>query len=281
MPALADLAVEAMAWLGAYAANVVSSPQQLIAHAAALVGVVLAACAALMRTMVPLRWMAVGSNLGLLVFGLLKPSPVTGIVAGLLLPINIYRALEIMRLSRRVEKAAKGTDMATIWLRPYMKPRRLRAGTVLFRKGDRANRLYLLTEGELEVVEHGQRIEPGRVFGEIALFSPDHLRTGTVQGADGQPRAVDPRKHGAAAVLPEPHLRLPPGGAAGLAPVHRRGPQRAEAGPGAGSHRLGHTAAARPAAPLTGRCRHQQRHPTSGSPQGAAGLRPGTVPATP
>jgi hypothetical protein len=181
MPALADLAVEAMAWLGAYAANVVSSPQQLIAHAAALVGVILAACAALMRTMVPLRWMAVGSNLGLLVFGLLKPSPVTGIVAGLLLPINIYRALEIMRLSRRVEKAAKGSDMATIWLRPYMKPRRLRAGTVLFRKGDRANRLYLLTDGELEVVEHGQRIEPGRVFGEIALFSPDHLRTGTVK----------------------------------------------------------------------------------------------------
>lgn len=181
MPAPADLAVEAMAWLGAYAANVASSPQQLIAHAAALVGIVLAAAAALMRTMVPLRWMAVGSNVGLLIFGLLKPSPITGIVAGLLLPINIYRAVEIMRLSRRVEQAAKGSDMATIWLRPYMKPRRLRAGSVLFKKGDKANRLFLLTEGELEVVEHGQRIEPGRVFGEIALFSPDHLRTGTVR----------------------------------------------------------------------------------------------------
>jgi len=62
-----------------------------------------------------------------------------------------------------------------------MKKRRLAAGRVLFRKGDNAHRMYLLVDGEMEVVEIGVRLEPGRIFGEIALFSPDHTRTFTVR----------------------------------------------------------------------------------------------------
>jgi CRP-like cAMP-binding protein len=62
-----------------------------------------------------------------------------------------------------------------------MKPLRLREGKVLFRKGDKADRLFLLTDGELELVEAGARLQPGRIFGEIALFSPEHVRTNTVR----------------------------------------------------------------------------------------------------
>ena len=148
---------------------------------AALIGVAFVSVAAFVRTMIPLRWMAVGSNIGLLIFGALHPSIPTLLVAGSLLPINIWRAIEMMRLTQRVNRAATDGDLASVWLKPYMKPRRLRAGKVLFQKGDHADRLYLLTDGELELVEIGRRMVPGRVFGEIALFSPERKRTGTVR----------------------------------------------------------------------------------------------------
>lgn len=172
---------QAIDWLGSYLQGVVSSPQQMLAHAAALLGVLLAGAAALMRTMIPLRWLGVGSSLGLLVFGVLHPSPTTAAVAALLLPINVWRALEMMRLARRVTAATASADLASLWLKPYMKPMRLRAGRVLFHKGDKADRLYLLTDGELEVVEMQRLLLPGRVFGEIALFAPDRVRTATVR----------------------------------------------------------------------------------------------------
>jgi CRP/FNR family transcriptional regulator, cyclic AMP receptor protein len=171
-------------WIDAgvrYALAVASSPVQIVAHLAAVLGVALVIVAAFVRTMIPLRWLAVGSNLGLLVFGVLHPSPTTLAISALLLPINIWRAVEMMLLTRRVKRASKAGDLTGLWLKPYMKKRRRAAGRVLFRKGDRARGLYLLAHGELELVELGQRIEPGRIFGEVALFSPDRRRTHTVR----------------------------------------------------------------------------------------------------
>ncbi len=165
----------------AFVANAISTPVQLLATLAAIVGVGLVIAGAFVRTMLPLRWLAVGSNIGLVVYGALHPSPITLAIAGLLLPVNVYRAVEVTRLTRRVARAQADADLAGLWLKPYMKPRRFKAGHVLFRKGDQANRLYMLVDGEMELVEIGQRLEPGRIFGEIALFSPSGLRTHTVR----------------------------------------------------------------------------------------------------
>jgi len=68
-----------------------------------------------------------------------------------------------------------------VWLQPYMKRKRLRPGTLLFRQGDRADRMYVLAEGRLELVESGRTIEAGQMFGEIAFFAPDRKRTATVR----------------------------------------------------------------------------------------------------
>jgi len=136
---------------------------------------------ALVKTMIPLRWLAVGGNLGLVVYGALHPQYSTLIVAALLLPINVRRARQMMRLTRRVRAAEAAGDASDLWLRPYMKPRRIKAGTVLFRKGDVADRLYCLVDGAIELVEIGVRIEPGRIFGEIAFFAPDKRRTLTAR----------------------------------------------------------------------------------------------------
>ncbi|MEO7152055.1 MAG: cyclic nucleotide-binding domain-containing protein [Burkholderiaceae bacterium] len=161
--------------------DILSSPTQIVAHVAAGLGITLVVVAAFVRTMIPLRLLAVGSNVGLLIYGALRPSPITMIIAATLLPINIYRAIEMTRLTRRVNRAEVAGNQSGLWLRPYMKPRRLRAGQVLFRKGERADRMYLLVEGDMELADIGIKLDSGRIFGEIALFSPNKSRTHTVR----------------------------------------------------------------------------------------------------
>lgn len=158
-----------------------ASPQQTLAHLAAAIGLTLVLAGALMRTMMPLRWLAVGSNLGLMMYGALRPSPITFGVAALLLPVNLYRAVEVTKLTRRVRRAQAAADQAGLWLKPYMKAKKLKAGQTLFSKGDPAEHLFLLVDGQLELVELGKLLEPGRIFGEIALFSPDRVRTSSVR----------------------------------------------------------------------------------------------------
>ena len=83
----------------------------------------------------------------------------------------------MVRLTRRVRTAAAAGDLSGVWLKPYMRRKRLKAGDVLFRKGDAADHLYFLVEGRIEFVEIAQVMDPGSLFGEIAFFAPDKLRT--------------------------------------------------------------------------------------------------------
>ena len=167
--------------ISVWLAEVLDSPQQTLAHFAAAIGVAMVMAGALMRTMTPLRWLAVGSNVGLMVYGALRPSPITFSIAAVLLPVNLYRAIEVTKLTRRVHRAEAGAGHAGLWLKPYMKAKKLKAGQILFSKGDPAEHLFLLVEGQLELVELSKMLEPGRIFGEIALFSPDRIRTTTVR----------------------------------------------------------------------------------------------------
>ncbi len=178
---LQALLTEGLSRLAATADAVLASPLQLAAHLAAGIAIAMVVAGALCRTMLPLRWLAVGSNLGLMAYGALHPSPVTLLIAASLLPINLYRAVELTRLSRRVSRAGVAAEMAALWLRPHMKAKRFNAGQTLFNKGDKADSLYLLAEGRLELAGIGAEITPGRIFGEIALFSPEHRRTQTVR----------------------------------------------------------------------------------------------------
>ena len=159
-------------------------PDQALALASAAVAGLLVVISAFVRTMIPLRWLAVAGNFGFIVFGALHPQWLTLVVAAVLLPINVYRARQMMRLTRRVRAAEASGDSSVLWLRPYMKSRRLQAGEVVFRKGDLADQLYCLVDGQVELVEIGQRLEPGRIFGEIAFFAPDRQRTLTARCVD-------------------------------------------------------------------------------------------------
>ncbi len=162
---------------------VLASPRDIVAYLAGGLAASFVIGSAFVRTMIPLRWLAVSGNIGFIVFGALHPQWLTLVVASVLLPINVYRARQMMRLTRRVKAAEAGGDTSVLWLRPYMKSRRLKAGTVLFRKGDPADHLYCLADGCIELVEIGLQLEPGRIFGEIAFFAPDRRRTLTARCA--------------------------------------------------------------------------------------------------
>jgi CRP/FNR family cyclic AMP-dependent transcriptional regulator len=137
--------------------------------------------ASLVRLMIPLRACAVGANLMFLGAALTAGNPVLMVLYGVLIPLNSYRLLEIIRLTRKVAAAAAREDLSGLWLKRYMRSHRLRAGTMPFRQGDAADALYLLVEGQMELAEIGKPLPVGQMFGEISFFSPERRRTFSVR----------------------------------------------------------------------------------------------------
>lgn len=158
-----------------------AEPGQALALVAAALAAVLIVVSTFVKTIIPLRWLAVGSNLGFIVYGVAQPALLILALHATLLPLNLWRVVEMHRLTRRITRAAAAGSQVHVWLRPYMKRRRLGPGDVLFKRGDRADRLYFLASGRLEVVEKGSVIAAGQMFGEIAFFAPEGRRTGTVR----------------------------------------------------------------------------------------------------
>ncbi|MCE9659381.1 MAG: cyclic nucleotide-binding domain-containing protein [Burkholderiales bacterium] len=161
-----------------------SSPIEIAALIAVALAAGLTVTSSFVKTMVPLRWLAVGSNCGFFAYGALHGAPVLAILHAVLLPINVARLLEMRRLTENVTTAAASKDTSGIWLTPYMKATKRKKGYVLFKKGDVARHLYLLASGRVEFVEIGRSVGPGMVFGEIAFFAPDGRRTLTARCAE-------------------------------------------------------------------------------------------------
>jgi CRP-like cAMP-binding protein len=82
------------------------------------------------------------------------------------------------RLIREVEGAGDNTTGVEV-LMPFMSSVSKPAGTTLFRNGEDAVDMYLLTEGRIRLEEFGVDLLPGEVIGEIGIFSPHGKRTAT------------------------------------------------------------------------------------------------------
>ncbi len=130
------------------------------------------------RTMIPLRWGAVGGNLGFLVFGLLAHSYPTLILHAVLLPLNVVRALQMIKLVREIKAASDGANDLDPLI-PYMKKLKLAAGAELFRKDDAPDRMLLIKQGTVLLVELDVRCGANDILGEIGAFTPDNRRTCT------------------------------------------------------------------------------------------------------
>ena len=132
-----------------------------------------------MTTMMPLRILAVASNLLFGAYGFLAELHPILVLHSILLPINFYRLVQIQLLIRQIG-ASMGSGISFKNLLPLMTRRIVPAGTVLFRKGDTADRLYYVSKGKLRIEEIGKELGPGEVIGEIGLFTADRKRTASI-----------------------------------------------------------------------------------------------------
>ncbi len=132
-----------------------------------------------MSTMIPLRIVALGSNVLFCAYGYFDHLYPVLILHTILFPVNLLRLFQFYRLVRDVRDAHR-EDLPIQSLLPYMTERHLAAGETLIRKGDKADRLYFLVDGILEIPEIGKTLEPGAVLGEIGVFARNQERTATI-----------------------------------------------------------------------------------------------------
>jgi CRP/FNR family cyclic AMP-dependent transcriptional regulator len=132
-----------------------------------------------MKTLLPLRIAAIASNVAFVLYAYLAELAPILVLHGLLLPLNIWRTWEQLQLRRSIQHALEAAPSIDILL-PFMTRQSANAGDVIFRKGDPANRLYYVKEGEVQVEEIERTLGAGSIFGEIGLFTQQQARTATV-----------------------------------------------------------------------------------------------------
>ena len=131
------------------------------------------------KSMLPLRALALASNVVFIAYGFVQSSLPELVLHSVLLPLNATRLWEIRKLTTEIAQATQDSP-ASQWLLPHMTRRTFKAGEVLFRKGDLADEVVYITSGQLKLQEHDQILGPGELIGEIGLFSPDKRRTQSI-----------------------------------------------------------------------------------------------------
>jgi CRP-like cAMP-binding protein len=175
----------AFARLGHFALGAIN-----LANVLALFGAIFFVATLLMRTIVPLRISAIISNLFFVGYAVLADSVTTFILYILLLPINIVRLRQMIKLVRKAHASADG-DLSMDWLKPFMTRRKYGRDQLLFRKGDAANEMMYIVTGKFRVTEIGVELAAGRMVGELGFLSPDNRRTQTVACVeDGEVLAI-------------------------------------------------------------------------------------------
>jgi hypothetical protein len=135
-----------------------------------------------MKTMIPLRVVAIASNIAFISYALLglhygvfgRVYPIL-VLHACLLPLNVVRLSQVRRLVAEVNSATDEDVLRA--LIPYMRSESHQDGTVLFSQGDPADRLYLVQSGVVRFVETNTCAGEGDLFGEVGLFAPHGRRT--------------------------------------------------------------------------------------------------------
>ena len=129
-----------------------------------------------MKTMVPLRVLGIASNVFFIAYGYLAAAYPPLLLHLLLLPLNVFRLREMLRLARLVEQASDA-DLDMAWLSSMVTSRRVARGEFLFHKGDTADRMFFVVSGQFRLTETGIAIGAGSIAGELGLLSHDKRRT--------------------------------------------------------------------------------------------------------
>ena len=136
-----------------------------------------------MKTMIPLRIVAIGSNLFFITYALVgiyydvfwKVFPILTLHV-CLLPLNLIRLRQMKGLIQKMGEASDSKDSVNILI-PYMTLGKYKAGRVLFKKGDKATRFFFIQKGSVEIPELEKQLGEGTVFGEVGIFGPGSIRS--------------------------------------------------------------------------------------------------------
>lgn len=133
-----------------------------------------------MRTMIPLRVMAITSNCIFIVYGAVGGVYPILVLHAVLLPLNAFRLREMLRLVANVRSAAQD-DLQLDWLKPFMTKRLCAKGDVLFRQGDPAGEMFFTLSGRFLLRELSLELGIGEVVGELGLLAPENRRSQTLE----------------------------------------------------------------------------------------------------
>ncbi len=131
------------------------------------------------RTMLPLRAAAIASNMAFILYGYQRGLAPVLLLHAILLPLNVQRLLELCRVLSRVTQAEDRSGLTRALL-PLMARSTIKAGQLLFQRGEVASRLYCVVEGTLAVREVDLRLGSGDLLGASGLFADPPRRLTTV-----------------------------------------------------------------------------------------------------
>jgi hypothetical protein len=153
-------------------------PTELLGYSAALLVLLTFS----MKTMVPLRVVGILSNLFFIAYGFFTHANPILILHAVLLPLNGLRLIQILSLVRRVEDASRAAGEADMeWMQMISKDRLVKAGEILFKRGDVADSMYFVLNGRFRINELGVEIGKGEILGELGLLAPNKARTQSVE----------------------------------------------------------------------------------------------------
>lgn len=147
-----------------------------------------------MRTMMPLRIMAIISSVMFLVYGVSVQAWPLVAMEVMLLPLNLWRLRQLLSLRRRVEDSRRSRVEDFSVLKAHSKGRDVAAGEAIFQRGDRSDALYYIASGSVRIEEADVVLNEGQIFGEIGFFTDDATRTATARvESDARIHRVDER----------------------------------------------------------------------------------------
>lgn len=123
-----------------------------------------------LKTMLPLRCVAIASNVAFIAYGLATSALPIAVLHFALLPMNMLRLWEMRALADKVKSACTESPCLAA-LVPHGQIRQVSAGTVLFREGDSAKAVYLILEGHVSIVGRNGAVGPGGLLGERGILS--------------------------------------------------------------------------------------------------------------
>lgn len=99
----------------------------------------------------------------------------------ILLAMNAYRLYELIAMRRLVTHMTDDSEADFSAAMAYGKKRDIKAGDVLFEKGDPVDSLYYIAEGLVEIEGQDVTVPAGNIFGEMAFFNSSAQRMATVR----------------------------------------------------------------------------------------------------